>query len=53
VRITGNQVEAKTATASVLKDAEAQLAESKAQLFDAEMQRAIAQAELLRTQGSK
>jgi multidrug efflux pump subunit AcrB/outer membrane protein TolC len=51
LRITGNQVEAKTATESALKDAQAQLADAKAQLFDAEMQRAIAQAELARTVG--
>jgi multidrug efflux pump subunit AcrB/outer membrane protein TolC len=51
LRITGNQFEAKTATESALKDARAQLAESKALLFDAEMQHAIAQAELSRTQG--
>jgi multidrug efflux pump subunit AcrB/outer membrane protein TolC len=48
-RIVANQVEAKTATPSTLKEAEAQLAESQALLFQAESERAIAQAELDRT----
>ena len=51
VRITGDQVAAKTANESVLKNAQAQLAESKAQLFDAERDRVVAQAELVRTEG--
>jgi outer membrane protein TolC len=51
VRIIGNQVEAKTEYKSALKDAEAQLADTKAQLFDVQMQRATAQAELMRTLG--
>jgi hypothetical protein len=44
-------VVAKTTYVSALKDAQARLADSKAQLFDAEMERAIAQAELVRTEG--
>jgi multidrug efflux pump subunit AcrB/outer membrane protein TolC len=48
-RIVANQVEAKTANPSALKEAEAQLAESQALLFQAEAERAIAQAELDRT----
>jgi multidrug efflux pump subunit AcrB/outer membrane protein TolC len=51
LRITANQVEAKTSTESQLKDAQAQLAEAKARLFEAKMQEAIAQAELNRTLG--
>ena len=51
VRITSDQVTAKTATESALKEAQAQLAEAKATLFDAQMQRVVAQAELLRTVG--
>jgi multidrug efflux pump subunit AcrB/outer membrane protein TolC len=51
VRITHDQVVAKTNYESALKGAQAQLADSKAQLFDAEMERAIAQAELVRTEG--
>jgi multidrug efflux pump subunit AcrB len=51
VRITSDQVVAKTTYVSALKDAQARLADSKAQLFDAEMERAIAQAELVRTEG--
>ena len=51
VRITGDQVAAKTANESALKNAQAQLADSKAQLFDAERDRVVAQAELARTQG--
>ncbi len=48
VRITSDQVVAKTTTESVLPDAQAQPADSKAQLFDAEMRRVVAQAELVR-----
>ena len=51
VRITNDQVVAKTANESALKDAQAQLADAQAQLFDAEMQRAVARAELMRTEG--
>jgi len=51
VRITGDQVAAKTANESVLKNAQAQLADSRAQLFDAERDRVVAQAELVRTEG--
>ena len=51
VRITNDQVVAKTVTESALKEAQAQLAEAKAALFDAQMQRVVAQAELLRTVG--
>ncbi len=51
VRIANDQVVAKTANESALKVAQAQLADSKAQLFDAEKDRAIALAELLRTEG--
>jgi len=50
-RITSDEVDAKTANLSTLKEAQAQLADAKAQLFDAEMNRAIAQAELARTAG--
>ena len=49
VRITANQVEAKTANESTRKDAQAQLAAAKAQLFDVQMQQAIAQAQLALT----
>lgn len=51
LRITGNQVHASTANLSALREAEAQLAEAQAQLFDAEKDRAVAQAELERTLG--
>ncbi len=51
VRITGDQVAAKTANESAIKNAQAQLADSKAQLFDAERDRVVAQAELARTEG--
>ena len=51
VRITGEQVHTSTANTSALRDAEAKLAEAEAQLFDAEKDRAIAQAELDRTLG--
>jgi outer membrane protein TolC len=50
-RIVANQLEAKTANPSALKDAEAQLADAEANLFQAEVERAIAQAELDRTVG--
>jgi outer membrane protein TolC len=50
-RIASAQVEAKTANLSTLKEAQAQLAEAKAQLYNAEMNRAVAQAELARTAG--
>jgi len=50
-RITANQVEAKTANASVLSEADAQLAEAEAQLFQAEAERCLAKAELERTAG--
>jgi hypothetical protein len=49
--IIGDEVEAKTACKSALKDAEAQLADAQAQLFDAQMQRATAQPELVCTEG--
>ena len=51
LRITRDQVFAKTATDSALMDAEAQLAEARAQLLDAEMNRVVARAELSRTEG--
>jgi outer membrane protein TolC len=51
VRITSDQVVAKTNYESALKDAQARLADSKSLLFDAEMQRVVAQAELVRTEG--
>ena len=51
VRITNDQVVAKTANESALKDAQAGLADAKTQLFDAQMERVIAQAELVRTEG--
>jgi multidrug efflux pump subunit AcrB/outer membrane protein TolC len=51
LRITGDQVQTSTANQSALREAEAQLAEAQAQLFDAEKDRAIAQAELERTLG--
>ncbi len=51
LRIVGDQVHTSTANVSALQDAEAQLADAQAQLFEAEMDRAIAQAELDRTEG--
>ena len=51
VRITNDQVLAKTANESALKDAQAELADTKAQLFNAEMEHVVAQAELVRTEG--
>jgi outer membrane protein TolC len=50
-RIAGDQVHTSTANTSALREAEAQLAEAQAQLFDAEKDRAIAKAELDRTLG--
>jgi outer membrane protein TolC len=52
-RITANQVEANTANRSALKEAEGQLAEAEAILFQAEAERSIARAELERTVGHK
>jgi multidrug efflux pump subunit AcrB/outer membrane protein TolC len=52
-RITANQLEAKTVTASALKEAEAQLAEAEAGLFQAEAEQATARAELARTAGQE
>jgi len=52
-RITADQVEAKTVNASALKEAEAQLAEAEAGLFQAEMERESARAELVRTLGQE
>ena len=51
LRITGDQVHSSTANVSVLRDAEARLAEAEAQLFDAEKDRTIAKAELDRALG--
>jgi outer membrane protein TolC len=50
-RITANQIEAKTANPSALKEADAGLAEAQSELFQAEMERATARAELTRTLG--
>jgi len=50
-RIVGEQVHTSTANTSALRDAEAKAAEAEAQLFDAEKDRVIAQAELERTLG--
>jgi outer membrane protein TolC len=50
-RITANQLEAKTVNASALKESDGQLAEAQAGLFQAEMERALARAELERTVG--
>jgi ribosomal protein L29 len=44
-------VEARTATAPTLQEAEAGLAEAQAELFSARMDQATAQAELARTTG--
>jgi len=52
-RITANQVEANTANPSALKEAEAQLAEANAGLFQAEMEQSVARAELERTGGQE
>jgi len=53
LRITANQVEANTVNLSALKEAEGQLAEAEAVLFQAEMERRMARAELERTVGQK
>jgi outer membrane protein TolC len=50
-RITANQVEANTVNSSALKEANAQLAEAEAGLFQAEMEQSAARAELERTMG--
>ena len=50
-RITANQVEANIVNPSALKEANAQLAEAEAGLFQAEMERSTARAELERTMG--
>jgi outer membrane protein TolC len=52
-RITADQVAASTANPSALKEAEGQLAEAQAGLFQAEMERSVARAELERTVGQK
>ena len=52
-RITANQVEANTVNPSALKEAEGQLAEAEAGLFQAEMERSTARAEMERTVGRK
>ena len=52
-RITANQVEAKIVNPSALKEAEAQLAEAEAGLFQAEMEGNMRRAELSRTVGQK
>jgi multidrug efflux pump subunit AcrB/outer membrane protein TolC len=52
-RITANQVEAKTANASALAEADGQLAEAEAELFQAEAERGTARAELARTLGQE
>jgi multidrug efflux pump subunit AcrB/outer membrane protein TolC len=52
-RITANQVEAKTANDSALKEADAELAEAQAELFQAEAERSTARAELERTLGQE
>jgi multidrug efflux pump subunit AcrB/outer membrane protein TolC len=51
LRIAGDQVHSNTANVSVLREAEAQLAEAQAQLFDAEKDHMVARAELDRTLG--
>lgn len=50
-RIVANQVKAKTANLSALKEAEARLADAEATLYEAEVARAVARAELDRTVG--
>jgi multidrug efflux pump subunit AcrB/outer membrane protein TolC len=50
-RITANQVEAKTVNLFALKEANAQLADAEAGLFQAEMEQSTARAELERTVG--
>jgi outer membrane protein TolC len=52
-RITANQIAANTANHSALKEAEGQLAEAEAILFQAEAERSTARAELERTVGNR
>jgi len=52
-RITANQVQANTVNASALKQAEADLADSEASLFQAQADQCTAQAELERTMGQE
>jgi outer membrane protein TolC len=52
-RITSDEVQVNTANPSALRDADAQLAEAEAELFQAQMERSIARAELERTMGRK
>jgi multidrug efflux pump subunit AcrB len=52
-RITANQLQANTVNPSALKEAEGQLAEAEAVLFQAEMERNKARAELERTVGQR
>jgi outer membrane protein TolC len=52
-RITANQLQANTVNPSALKEAEGQLAEAEAMLFQAEMERNTARAELERTVGQR
>jgi outer membrane protein TolC len=52
-RITADQVEAKTVNASALKQAEAELAEAEAGLFQAQAEQSTARAELERTLGQE
>jgi multidrug efflux pump subunit AcrB/outer membrane protein TolC len=52
-RITANQLQANTVNPSALKEAEGQLAEAEAVLFQAEMERNTARAELERTVGQR
>jgi hypothetical protein len=51
VRIANDQVVAKTATETALKDAAAQLADAGARLFAAQVQQVVAQAEHVRAEG--
>jgi outer membrane protein TolC len=50
-RLVADQLTAKTVNPSALKEAEAQLAAAEAALFEAEVDRAVAQADLARTVG--
>jgi multidrug efflux pump subunit AcrB/outer membrane protein TolC len=52
-RLVSDQVEAKTATGSALAEAEAKLAEARAQLFEVHVERATARAELARLLGQR
>jgi outer membrane protein TolC len=52
-RITANQLQANSVNPSALKEAEGQLAEAEAVLFQAEMERNTARAELERTVGQR